>query len=287
MTKPISPLRQRMIDDMTMRNLSPSTHETYIRAVVQFSALHRRSPDKLGVEHLREYHLQRVSRGITANSICVKMAALRFFYGTTLQRPDIASQIPMPRRTDHLPTVLAREEVEHLLKAVPDLQSRTALITIYSAGLRISEVLRLTARDIDSARMVICVRQGKGRKDRYTVLSEQLLGMLRDYWHRTRPPHWLFPGRNPSRPMTKRALQLACRRAAEAAGLSKSVTVHTLRHSFATHLLEQGVDIRVIQDLLGHRHIKSTVGYARVAIDMIRQVQSPLELLNMAGTAPD
>jgi integrase/recombinase XerD len=287
MTKPISPLRQRMIDDMTMRNLSPSTHETYIRAVVQFSALHRRSPDKLGVEHLREYHLQLVSRGITANSICVKMAALRFFYGTTLQRPDIASQIPMPRRTDHLPTVLAREEVEHLLKAVPDLQSRTALITIYSAGLRISEVLRLTARDIDSARMVICVRQGKGRKDRYTVLSEQLLGMLRDYWHRTRPPHWLFPGRNPSRPMTNRALQLACRRAAEAAGLSKSVTVHTLRHSFATHLLEQGVDIRVIQDLLGHRHIKSTVGYARVAIDMIRQVQSPLELLNMAGTAPD
>ena len=214
------------------------------------------------------------------------MAALRFFYGTTLRRPDIAGQIPMPRRSDHLPTVLAREEVEHLLKAVPDLKLRTALITIYSAGLRISEALRLTARDIDSARMVICVRQGKGSKDRYTVLSKQLLSILRDYWHRTRPSHWLFPGRNPSRPMTKRSLQLACRRAAEAAGLSKLVTVHTLRHSFATHLLEQGVDIRVIQDLLGHRHIKSTVGYARVAIDMIRQVQSPLELLNMAATTP-
>jgi len=174
-----------------------------------------------------------------------------------------------------------------LLKAVADLKLRTALITIYSAGLRISEAIRLTARDIDSARMVICVRQGKGGQDRYTVLSKQLLGILRAYWHRTRPPHWLFPGRNPSRPVTKRALQLACRRAAAAAGLSKSVTVHTLRHSFATHLLEQGVDIRVIQDLLGHRHIKSTVGYARVAIDMIRQVQSPLELLNMAATAPD
>jgi len=287
MTKLISPLRQRMIDDMTMRNLSPSTQETYIRAVAQFSTLHRRSPDKLGVEHLREYHLHLVSRGITANSICVKMAALRFFYGTTLRRPDIVGQIPMPRRSDHLPTVLAREEVEHLLKAVPDLKLRTALITIYSAGLRISEALRLTAQDIDSARMVICVRQGKGSKDRYTVLSKQLLGILRDYWHRTRPPHWLFPGRNPSRPMTKRSLQLACRRAAEAAGLSKSVTVHTLRHSFATHLLEQGVDIRVIQDLLGHRHIKSTVGYARVAIDMIRQVQSPLERLNMAATTPE
>ena len=136
MTKPISPLRQRMIDDMTMRNLSPSTHETYIRAVAQFSAFHRRSPDKLGVEHLREYHLHLVSRGLTANSICVKMSALRFFYGTTLRRPDIAGQIPMPRRTDHLPTVLAREEVEHLLNAVPDLKLRTALITIYSAGLR-------------------------------------------------------------------------------------------------------------------------------------------------------
>jgi site-specific recombinase XerD len=194
MIKPISPLRQRMIDDMTMRNLSPSTQETYIRAVAQFSTFHRRSPDKLGVEHLRDYHLHLVSRGLTANSIWVKMGALRFFYRTTLRRPDIAEQIPM---------------------------------------------------------------------------------------------HWLFPGRNPSRPMTKRSLQLACRRAAEAAGLSKSVTVHTLRHSFATHLLEQGVDIRVIQDLLGHRHIKSTAGYARVAIDMIRQVQSPLELLNMAATTPE
>ena len=194
MIKPISPLRQRMIDDMTMRNLSPSTQETCIRAVAQFSTFHRRSPDKLGVEHLRDYPLHLVSRGLTANSIWVKMGALRFFYRTTLRRPDIAEQIPM---------------------------------------------------------------------------------------------HWLFPGRNPSRPMTKRSLQLACRRAAEAAGLSKSVTVHTLRHSFATHLLEQGVDIRVIQDLLGHRHIKSTAGYARVAIDMIRQVQSPLELLNMAATTPE
>jgi integrase/recombinase XerD len=287
MTKPISPLRQRMIDDMTMRNLSPNTRETYIRSVAQFSAFHRRSPDRLGVEHLREFHLHLVSRGLVANSISVKMAALRFFYGTTLRRPDIAAEIPTPRRTDHLPTVLARAEVEQLLKAVGDLKLRTALMTIYAAGLRISEAIRLTAQDIDSARMVICVRQGKGRKDRYTVLSGQLLGILRDYWRRTRPSHWMFPGRNPSRPMTKRTLQLACRRAAEAAGLSKSVTVHTLRHSFATHLLEQGVDIRVIQDLLGHRHIKTTVGYARVAVDLIRKVQSPLEHLNLAAPAPN
>src|SRR5438105_221777 len=283
MMKPISPLRQRMIDDMTMRNLSANTQETYIRSVAQFSAFHRRSPDKLGGEHVRDFHLHLVSRGLVANSIAVKMAALRFFYGTTLRRPDIAAEIPTPRRPDRLPTVLARAEVERLLKAVGDLKLRTALMTIYSAGLRISEAMRLTAQDIDSARMVICVRQGKGRKDRYTVLSGQLLGILRDYWRATRPSHWLFPGRNPARPMTKRALQLACRRAAEAAGLSKSVTVHTLRHSFATHLLEQGVDIRVIQDLLGHRHIKTTAGYARVAVDLIRQVQSPLEHLNLAA----
>ena len=286
MNKPISPLRQRMIDDMTMRNLSANTQETYIRSVAQLSAFHRRLPDQLGVEHLRDFHLI-WSRGHVANSFSVKMAALRFFYGTTLQRPDIAAAIPTPRRTDHLPTVLAREEVARLLKAVGDRKLRTALMTIYSAGLRISEAMRLTAQDIDSARMVICVRQGKGRKDRYTVLSEQLLGILRDYWRSTRPSHWLFPGRNPARPMTKRALQLACRRAAEAAGLSKSVTVHTLRHSFATHLLEGGVDIRVIQDLLGHRHIKTTAGYARVAVDLIRQVQSPLEHLDLAAIAPD
>ena len=171
MTKPISPLRQRMIDDMTMRNLSANTQETYIRSVAQFSAFHRRSPDKLGVEHLRDFHLHLVSRGLVAHSIAVKMAALRFFYGTTLRRPDIAAEIPTPRRPDRLPTVLARAEVERLLKAVGDLKLRTALMTIYSAGLRISEAMRLTAQDIDSARMVICVRQGKGRKDRYTVLS--------------------------------------------------------------------------------------------------------------------
>ena len=240
MNKPISPLRQRMIDDMTMRNLSANTQETYIRSVAQFSAFHRRLPDQLGVEHLRDFHLHLVSRGLVANSISVKMAALRFFYGTTLQRPDYRRGDPdtppdgssshgsRPRRGCATAQGGGRPQAAN--GADDDLFGR-------SAHLRGD---RLTAQDIDSARMVICVRQGKGRKDRYTVLSEQLLGILRDYWRSTRPSHWLFPGRNPARPMTKRALQLACRRAAEAAGLSKSVTVHTLRHSFATHLLEGG-----------------------------------------------
>src|SRR2546430_16158694 len=160
MTKPISPLRQRMIDDMTMRNLSPSTQETYIRAVAQFSTFHRRSPDKLGVEHLREYHLHLVSRGLSANSICVKMSALRFFYRTTLRRPAIAREIPMPRRLDHLPTVLAREEVEELLKAGADLKLGTALIKIYSAGLRYSHAICPTGRGNGCGRSVLLVRQG-------------------------------------------------------------------------------------------------------------------------------
>jgi integrase/recombinase XerD len=172
------------------------------------------------------------------------------------------------------------------LKAVTDLNMWTAFITIYTAGLRVSEVVKLTGRDIDSARMVIVIRQSKGRKDRYVMLSEQLLGILRAYWKRAHLEHWLFPGPDRSRPITTRSLERACRKAAEAAGLDKSITVHTLRHSFATHLLEQGVDIHVIQDLLGHRNIASITRYARVAINTIRRIQSPLELLNMEMADP-
>jgi site-specific recombinase XerD len=214
------------------------------------------------------------------------MGALRFFYGTTLGQKHVAEQIPYARTEDTLPAVLARDEVVRFLKAVTDLQMRTTFITIYAAGLRVSEAVKLTASDIDSARMVIAIRQSKGRKDRYVMLSEQLLGILRVYWKRTHPEHWLFPGPDPSQPITTRSVERACRKAAEAAGLDKTVTVHTLRHSFATHLLEQGVDIRVIQDLLGHRNIASTTRYARVAINTIRQIQSPLELLNMEMAAP-
>ena len=213
------------------------------------------------------------------------MGALRFFYRTTLGLKEVSENIPYARRADPLPAVLARDEVERFLKAVPNLKMRTAFITIYAAGLRVSEVVKLTARDIDSARMVIIIRQAKGRKDRYVMLSEQLLGILRDYWKRERPQNWLFPG-HPGRRITTRQLQRVFRDAADAAGLDEAVSVHTLRHSFATHLLEQGVDIHVIQDLLGHRNIASTTRYARVAINTIRQIQSPLELLNMELAAP-
>jgi site-specific recombinase XerD len=281
MTKPISPLRQRMIDDMKMRNMSPNTQYIYISAVARFSAYHRRSPDKLGLEDIRDYHLHLVSRKLKPTTINPIMGALRFFYGKTLGQKDIVDEIPYARLADSLPAVLSREEVERFLKTVRNLKMRTAFITIYAAGLRVSELVALTSRDIDSTRMVIAIRHGKGGKDRYVMLSEQLLGILRDYWKRTKPTHWLFPGPDPLQPVTTRSLQRVFHAAAEAAGFDKNVTVHTLRHSFATHLLEQKVDIRVIQGLLGHRNINSTTRYTRVAVDTIRQIQSPLEQLNM------
>jgi site-specific recombinase XerD len=281
MTQQVSPLRQRMLDDMTIRNMSPLTQKAYVRAVKNFSLHFMKSPDKLTFENVREYHLHLVSRGLSTATIIPIMCGIRFFYDTTLGRPDVAKYFPLGRRADTLPTVLTRDQVVRFLKSTPDLEMRTIFITIYSAGLRISEAIALTARDIDSANMVIHVRQGKGRKDRYVMLSEQLLSILRAYWKRAALRHLLFPGPDPERPITARSVQRACREAVRAAGLDASVTVHTLRHCFATHLLEQGVDIHVIQDLLGHRHIMSTTKYARVAVNTIRQVQSPLELLNM------
>ena len=286
MTKPISPLRQRMLDDMTFRNMSPNTQKVYSYAVANFSAFHARSPDKLGIEDIREYRLHLMARGLKATSINPIIGALRFFYGTTLGLKEIAEQIPFARKEDTLPAVLTPQQVVSLLEAEPNLKMRTAFVTIYAAGLRVSEVVALTARDIDSARMVIRIQQAKGRKDRYVMLSGQLLAILRSYWKRTRPPLWLFPGPDPLKPITTRSLQRSFRLAADKAGLDGSVTVHTLRHSFATHLLEQGVDIRVIQDLLGHRQITSTTRYARVALNIIGKIQSPLDQLNLDSVPP-
>lgn len=285
MTEQMTPLRRRMIDDMALRNMSPLTQGAYVRAVKNFSLFFRRSPDKLTFEDVRTYQLHLVSRRLQAQTINQIICALRFLYAVTLGKPEAKTQIPLARRADILPTILAPEEVARFLNAVGELKYRAALITIYAAGLRVSETVSLTVGDIDSARMVIHIRQGKGSKDRYIMLSEQLLDILRAYWKKERPKSWLFPGLDPTRPITVRSLQRACRAAGKAAGLDKNVTVHTLRHCFATHLLEQGVDIRVIQDLLGHRHINATARYARVAINTIRQVQSPLDRLNL-GTSP-
>ena len=287
MTKTISPLRQRMIDDMALRNMSPNTQKVYTYAVANFGRFHGQSPGKLGLEHVRDYRLHLIARSLKATSINPIVGALRFFYGTTLGNKAMAEQIPFARKEDTLPAVLTPEQVVSVLKAEPNLKMRTAFIVIYAAGLRVSEAVKLTAKDIDSKRMVIRIRQAKGNMDRNVMLSEQLLNILRDYWRRGQPLNsFLFPGPDPDRPITTRSLQRAFRDAADAAGLDKPVTVHTLRHSFATHLLEQGVDIRVIQDLLGHRQITSTTRYTRVAINMIRKIQSPLELLNIDEPGP-
>jgi integrase/recombinase XerD len=286
MSKQESPLRQRMIDDMKMRNMSPNTQKVYTRAVANFSAFHGRSPDKLGLEDIRAYRLHLMQRGLKATSLYPIIGALRFFYGTTLGQKEMLDQIPFARREDRLPAVLTQDQVTKVLKAERNLKMRTAYTTIYAAGLRVSEVVALTIHDIDSARMIVQIRQAKGRKDRIVMLSEQLLTILRDYWKQERPPHWLFPGPDSSRPVTTRSVQCAFRVVADTVGLDSAVTVHTLRHSFATHLLERGVDIRVIQDLLGHRHMTSTTRYARVAINVIRQIESPLEALKIGLAAP-
>ena len=281
MTRTITPLRQRMLDDMALRNMSPNTQKVYTYAIANYARFFGQSPDKLGPEDVRLYRLHLIKRGLKATSINPIVGALRFFYGITLGRKDVAADIPFARKEDTLPAVLTADEVVRLLEAVERAKMRVALTTIYAAGLRVSEVVALTAQDIDSRRMVIHIRQAKGRKDRYVMLSEQLLTILRRYFRQTRPKLYLFPGPDLTAPLTTRSLQRACRAAADDAGLGKDVTVHTLRHSFATHLLEQGIDIRVIQHVLGHRHITSTARYAQVATDSIRQIQSPLERLTL------
>jgi integrase len=205
--------------------MSPLTQKAYVRAVKNFSKHFGKSPDQLTFEHVREYQLHLGSRGLGVQAINQIMCGLRFFYGTTLGKAAVSELIPLGRRPDALPPVLARDEVERFLKAVSDFEFRTAFVTIYAAGLRVSEAVALTIKDIDSARMVIHIRSGKGRKDRYVMLSEQLLGILRAYWRCARPQHFLFPGPDPARPITVRSLQRACRLAAETAGLDKMVTV--------------------------------------------------------------
>jgi site-specific recombinase XerD len=283
--QPKTPLRQRLIEDMKLRNMAYATQQAYVRAVKNFSKFHgNRSPDRLGYEDVRAYQLHLVSRGLQAQTINQILCALRFFYHVTLGKPDASAQIPLLRRPDKLPLVLSQEEVARFLDAVDDMRYKAAFACVYASGLRVSEVAALKAEHIDSQRMVIHVRDGKGRKDRYVMLSPQLLDLLRAYWRKARPQHWLFPGADPTQHITSRSLERACRKAVQAAGFAKPVTVHTLRHSFATHLLEQGVELRVIQDLLGHRHIATTSHYARVATSLIQKTPSPLDRLVLDRT---
>jgi site-specific recombinase XerD len=277
-----------MIEDMKIRNLSPETQQSYVRAVAKFSRYFGQSPDRLGLEEVRRYQVHLASQGVAWASLNQVVCALRLFYGVTLGRAeDVAELIPYARAPRKLPVVLSGEEVVRFLEAVPGLKSRVALTTAYAAGLRLSEVVTLKVGDIDSKRMVIRVERGKGGKARQAILSTQLLSILRCYWRMTRPRSWLFPGRDRERPISPKMLSLACQAAGETAGLSKPVTVHTLRHSFATHLLESGTDLRIIQVLLGHNHLSTTALYTQVATSTIRQTVSPLDRLELQVVPPD
>ena len=283
----MSPLRQRMIEDLTIRNLSPATQQSYIHAVSKFSRFFRRSPDQLGCEEVRAYQVHLVGRRISWGALNQTVCALRFFYGVTLGRSDLPERIPYARTPRKLPVVLSADEVVGFLEAVKGLRNRVALATAYAAGLRALEATRLNVTDIDSGRMVIRVEQGKGGKDRYVMLSPQLLGILRAYWRLTRPEHWLFPRRDGGGPMDPQTLGVACRVACQFLGLEKRVTVHTLRHSFATHLLEAGTDIRIIQVLLGHCSLTTTARYAQVSTGLIGQTASPFDQLRVEVMPPD
>jgi integrase/recombinase XerD len=282
----MSPLRRRMIEDMTIRNLSPATQRSYIHAVSKFSRYFGRSPGRLGLEDVRAFQVHLVSMGVSWPALNQTVCALRFFYGVTLGQGEIPERIAYAREPHKLPVVLNADEVVRFLEAVPSLKTRVALTTAYAAGLRASEAVSLKVADIDSVRMVIRVEHGKGGKDRTVMLSAQLLDILRAYWRLARPQHWLFPGRDEIKPIDVQVLHAACRSARAAAGLAKRVTVHTLRHSFATHLLENGTDIRIIQVLLGHANLSSTARYTKVSNRLIRRTQSPLDRLTLEVAPP-
>ena len=284
-TQTITPLRQRMLDDMRMRKLSPKTQASYIRVVKRFAGFLGRSPDTASVEDLRSYQLYLVDHGISPISLNATLTGLKFLFATTLDHPELLTKMHAVHVPHKLPVVLSREEVTHLLAAVDNLKHQTALAVAYGAGLRASEVVSLKVSDIDSQRMTLRIEQGKGSKDRYAMLSPVLLERLRTWWKfahaqgKMLQGGWLFPGLDPIDPVSTRQLNRAVHAAAEAAGIDKRVSMHTLRHSFATHLLEQKVDIRIIQVLLGHKKLETTALYAQVATDILREVVSPIETL--------
>ena len=273
----VSPLRRRMIEDMTIRRFAPKTQHDYVQRVKNFAAFLGRSPDTADFEDVRRYQLHLAASGVGVPTLNQAVSTLRFFFRVTLRRHDIVEHTHFIHEARKLPVVLNPEEVARLLDAAPGLKYKAALSVAYGAGLRAAEVVSLKVCDIDSKRMIIRVEQGKGGKDRNVMLSPHLLNLLRAWWKAARPQGWLFPGRDPAQPMTTRQLNRACLAAAQMAEISKRVSLHTLRHRFATHLLEQNIDIRVIQVLLGHAKLDTTALYTRVATKTISEVMSPLE----------
>ena len=287
--KSISPLRQRMIDDMTMRKLNPKTQVGYLRAVIKFTLFFGRSPDLASPEDLRAFQLQQVEQDVSSTTINATITGLKFFFDITLERPEALKRMSRVRKPQKLPQVLSVEEVERLLAGASNPKHRAALAVAYGAGLRASEVVHLKMADIDSDRMIVRVVQGKGQRDRYAMLSPSLLEILRDWWRHGHAQGkmlqggWLFPGINPVNPLSTRQLNHVCHLAATKAELDKRISMHTLRHSFATHLLENKVDVRVIQVLLGHKKLDTTARYTQVATKILHKVKGPLESLALSS----
>jgi site-specific recombinase XerD len=295
-TDAVTPLRQRMIEDMNARKLCAGTQRGHILSCKRFAAFLKRSPDTATAEDIRRFRLHLAEFGV---SICNRnriMTGLRFLFRVTLRRLDLAGEIYHIRQPQKIPLVMSLDETRRLLAVASNLKVRTLLSLRYGCGLRASEVVRLKVKHIDSARKIIRVEQSKGRKDRNVMLSPETLDRLRQWW-KARPPgdddaatpvaeRWLFPGRRRGKPMTTRQLNRLFHKAADAAGIRKRVTLHALRHSFATHLLERGTDIRVIQALLGHDKLDTTARYTRVATGMIAGIESPLDLLSQPRKKP-
>ena len=277
----ITPLRRRMLEDMTVRNFVPDTQREYIRAVKKLAAFLMRSPDTATADELRAFQVHLTEGGANPPTINAVVTALRFFFKVTVDKPEITRHLAFVYEPRKLPRILPPDDVLRLLEAAPNPKSKAALAVAYGAGLRAMEVVALKVTDIDRKRMLIRVEQGKGRRDRFAMLSPRLLELLDDWWHIARPRHFMFPGRDRIAPMTPRQLNRLCHEAAALAGLPEWISPHTLRHSFATHLLEQGVDIRVIQVLLGHVKLDTTARYTLVATNLIREVMSPLDRLTL------
>lgn len=282
----VSPLRQRMIEDMRMRKLNPHTQEGYIRAVRKFTQYLGRSPDTATVEDLRNFQLHLVDHGISPITLNATITGLKFFFDVTLNRIELMARMQPVHVPRTLPVILSREEAGRLIAAAKNLKHQTVLSVAYGTGLRASEVVALKVGDIDSQRMALRIERGKGDKDRYAMLSPVLLKRLRIWWKVAHAQGqmldggWLFPGMNPIESLSTRQLNRIVRDAAAAAHIDKRISMHTLRHSFATHLLEQKVDIRVIQVLLGHKRLDTTALYTQVATDILREVVSPLDTLH-------
>ena len=282
-THSVSPLRQRMIEDMCMRKMQDRTQEAYIRGVRRLARFLGRSPEVATAEDLRRFQLHLVRAGVSPITLNATLTALRFLFQVTLDRPEVVAKIRQVRVEQRLPVVLSRDEVARLIAAAGSLKTQTALSLAYGAGLRAGEVVALKTGDVDSTRMTLRIEQAKGRKDRYALLSPLMLERLRAWWRYARPQQlvapggWLFPGPDRVSPLTTRQLNRAVHAAAAAAGITKRVSMHTLRHCFATHLLEQKEDIRVIQVLLGHKRIDTTTVYTHVATQLLREVVSPIE----------